>query len=316
VKNRLCYWRLITNSGDDASLRRVINWPARGIGKSSIEALSDHAFRSETSLFDALAKADLVAPRSAAGAAELRAAIGSLARELDALASPSPEEIAHWGSRSLLRLKIKEAISEDEEDPIVAARKTENVEELVHALAQTLKLEAAESAGLSGRQILQEFLSRMVLEASEQEESDKDKEKKEDANQVTLLTLHGAKGLEYPVVFLVGMEEGFLPHKRALEGAEDLSEERRLAYVGITRARDHLILTRAKGRIRYGKRVPRLRSRFLEEIPSDLLIVADHSFPDETSSKEAHQAHEDRVSAHLASIRAMLAGKAQGKPLV
>ena len=125
-------------------------------------------------------------------------------------------------------------------------------------------------------------------------------------NQVTLLTLHGAKGLEYPVVFLVGMEDGFLPHQRTIEEAVSFDEERRLCYVGITRARDFLFLTRAKSRIRYGKPVPRIRSRFLDEISHDKIIRNDQSSNPDFSSKESQEKHEDRVKNYLAQIRANL----------
>jgi superfamily I DNA/RNA helicase len=123
---------------------------------------------------------------------------------------------------------------------------------------------------------------------------------------VTLLTLHGAKGLEYPVVFLVGFEDGFLPHRRTIDEAVDFGEERRLCYVGITRARDHLFLTRTKNRIRFGKPVPRTPSRFLEEIPSDLIVRVDHSLSPDLTSKAAKEAHEDKVKNYLAGIRAQL----------
>jgi superfamily I DNA/RNA helicase len=105
---------------------------------------------------------------------------------------------------------------------------------------------------------------------------------------------------------LVGMEDGYLPHQRSIEESADLSEERRLAYVGITRARDHLILTRAKNRIRYGKPVPRYRSRFLNEIPEDLILLTDKSFPTDQSPKDVRDAHEARVKNFASSIRDML----------
>jgi superfamily I DNA/RNA helicase len=102
------------------------------------------------------------------------------------------------------------------------------------------------------------------------------------------------------------MEEGFLPHKRTIEEATDYSEERRLAYVGITRARDHLIMTRAKNRIRYGKPVPRHVSRFMAEIPRHLMITKDESFSPDHASKEAQDQHEAKVKNFLADIRARL----------
>ncbi|MGZ3687306.1 MAG: 3'-5' exonuclease, partial [Bdellovibrionota bacterium] len=170
------------------------------------------------------------------------------------------------------------------------------------------QIRVGEVEATDGVTIVREFLSRMALEAQEEEEDKKD-EKEKDKNQVTLLTLHGSKGLEFPAVFLVGMEEGFLPHKRTIEGAEDLSEERRLCYVGITRARDHLILSRVRNRIRYGKPVPRYRSRFLEEVPKELIVLRDESTSPDLSNEQARQAHEDKVKGFLAGIRANLMKK-------
>jgi superfamily I DNA/RNA helicase len=146
------------------------------------------------------------------------------------------------------------------------------------------------------------------LDAAQAEEDQKERDKQHDKDEVTMLTLHGAKGLEYPVVFLVGMEEGFLPHKRTIEEAADFSEERRLCYVGITRARDHLVLTRAKNRVRYGKPVPRYPSRFLADIPKDLLVTTDESLSPDFSSDEKRQEHEVKVKNFLADIRARLQG--------
>ena len=138
-------------------------------------------------------------------------------------------------------------------------------------------------------------------------QDEKDDDKKEDQkNQVTLLTLHGAKGLEYPIVFLVGMEEGYLPHRRTIEEAKDFSEERRLCYVGITRAKEQVIITRARNRIRYGKKVPRYPSRFLAEIPTNLVITQDESLVPEINTKEAQVEHENKVKNFLAGIRAQI----------
>jgi ATP-dependent exoDNAse (exonuclease V) beta subunit len=108
------------------------------------------------------------------------------------------------------------------------------------------------------------------------------------------------------------MEDGLLPHQRSIDEGADLSEERRLCYVGITRARDHLILTRAKNRIRYGKPVPRYRSRFLAEIPAELILLTDRSFPDANSPKEVLEAHEERVKNFAGSIRDMLLAGRKG----
>ena len=263
VKDVLSYWRLIVNPKDDASLRRILNWPARGIGKTSVEAIGTYAFENKLAISDALLEAPRLAPKTAGAILGFREMILKLCESLKQTPADAVA-VADWAKSSLEKIQAKKAVEEDCDDAVQAGRKWENVEELLHSIGQ-FKVDPEHPAA-DGVDFLRDFLARMSLEA---QEAEKDEEKKDDSqkNQVTLLTLHGAKGLEYPVVFLVGMEDGFLPHKRTIEEAVDFAEERCLCYVGITRAKDHLILTRAKNRIRYGKPVPRVPSRFLEEIP-------------------------------------------------
>lgn len=316
VKDTLSYWRLALNFGDDPSLRRVINWPARGIGKSTIEALGTFAFQKGVTLGDALTKTELgfeMPAKGAVGARTFVELMNALSAELHS-APPTPQALAEWGRRSLDKIGVKKALEEESEDPVQFSKKWEIVEELVHSMGQlgpdAVDAVGGDNSGADASHLLKEYLARMMLEAQDKEDDEKDK-REDDTNQVTLLTLHGAKGMEYPVVFLVGMEEGFLPHKRTIEEAQDFSEERRLAYVGITRAKEHLLLTRARNRIRYGKPVPRLRSRFVQEIPSELLVLRDESHgPDHTDSQEARDKHETMVKDYLSNIRAMLS---QGK---
>lgn len=305
VKDVLSYWRLVVNHRDDASLRRVINWPARGIGKTTIEALGTSAFHQHISFYDVLVQAQQLAGKSAGAVLQFRALLDELRRELERT-PVTAEGMAQWARWSIERIGAKKAVEEDNEDPVQFARKWENVEELVHSLGQ-IDHEDLEHHADQPVLVLQEFLNRMTLEAQDKEEEEEDQKKDSKANQVTLLTLHGAKGLEFPIVYLVGMEEGFLPHRRTIEEATDFSEERRLCYVGITRARDRLILTRARNRIRYGKPVPRYRSRFMNEIPAELLVTEDRSHgPDSSDSAEARAAHEEQVKGFLSGIRAML----------
>jgi DNA helicase-2/ATP-dependent DNA helicase PcrA len=304
IKNVLCLWRLVVNHHDDASLRRILNWPARGIGRGAFESLNDHAFKSSLPLFSSLTCVKEVAPRAAVPVEQFRDSILALRHSLEATEMDNIA-LVQWARFSLEKMGVKKAIEEESDDPVQFAKKWENVEELLHSLGQ-IKLQGGETEFASPVAVVQEYLSRMALQAQEEEE-DKDDKDTSNANQVTLLTLHGAKGLEYPVVFLVGMEDGYLPHQRSIEEAVDLSEERRLCYVGITRARDHLILTRAKNRIRYGKPVPRYRSRFLDEIPAELILLTDKSFPTDQSPREVRDAHEERVKNFASSIREMLA---------
>ena len=304
VKDVLSYWRIISNSKDDAALRRIINWPARGIGKTSIESLSDWAFQNHQPLFQSLENTQQLSPKAATAVQGFREMILSLHAELVSLPA-LPELVSQWAKRSLERLKIQAALLEDSDDPVQAAKKWENVEELIHSIGQM----KPEDGLQTGEDFLREFLNRMALEANEEEKSQDDPEDDFQKNQVTLLTLHGSKGLEYRMVFLVGMEDGFLPHKRTIDEAVDFGEERRLCYVGITRAKEHLFLTRAKNRIRYGKPVPRTPSRFLQEIPQDLLVKVDESHSPDFSSQEARQEHETKVKDYLAQIRANLLAK-------
>jgi DNA helicase II / ATP-dependent DNA helicase PcrA len=333
VKDVLSYWRLIVNPSDDASLRRILNWPIRGIGKTSVDALGGKAFQEGIPIFDVLSQASQLAPKTAGAILAFRSLIADLRQSLEALEG-RPEAVAQWARSSLEKIRAKKAVEEDTDDPVQAARKWENIEELVHSVGQfkrdavdpltappELQLESGDSsnplvepevtvkaAQSNGIDFLRDFLNRMTLEAQE-DEKEREKDQETNRNQVTLLTLHGAKGLEYPIVFMVGMEDGYLPHQRTLNEAVDLGEERRLCYVGITRAKDHLFLTRVKNRIRYGKPVPRTPSRFLEEIPQDLLIRTDQSTTPDLSSPEARQQHEVKVKSFLDEIRANLMKK-------
>lgn len=309
VKDVLSYWRVIANPKDDASLRRIINWPSRGIGRTTIETLGTYAFENQLPIFETLSRAEELTPKAAAKVLAFYQLMTRLKEELDAC-PPTSEAVANWAKQSLEKIEAKKAIEEECDDPVQAGRKWENVEELVHSAGQFQfkmddPVEELHAPPATGTQFLREFINRMTLEAQETEK-DKEKDKETQNNQVTLLTLHGAKGLEYPIVFLVGFEDGLLPHKRTVEEATDLGEERRLCYVGITRARDHLFLTRAKNRIRFGKPVPRNPSRFLDEIPADLIVRVDHSSSPDLSSKAAKEAHEEKVKNFLAGIRARI----------
>jgi len=161
----------------------------------------------------------------------------------------------------LAAVGLREAIYDEFENLSIAARKIENIEHLVRSLVAFAEVEP--------EQTLEKFLGQLALEAPEEKD-------KEDNGGVTLITIHAAKGLEWPNVFLVGMEEDLLPHKRTIEDASgDISEERRLCYVGITRARERLWLTHAKSRKKYGTIVPRTPSRFLDELGDTIQRMSD-----------------------------------------
>ncbi|MEK7690353.1 MAG: 3'-5' exonuclease, partial [Bdellovibrionota bacterium] len=312
IKDALAYWRLIVNPKDDASARRIINWPTRGIGKTTVERASTLATANGSTFMEALRKIaedDGSTTPPARGIAPIRAFLKTIDRlraDLEALPLTG-EALSRWGREFLDRIEFKRGIDEDHEEPAKAQMRWDSVVELAHALGQmpvaslaaqeeTASRESSASTGAAAQSApapviaLREYLARLALQAQdEREEREKnDREAAADGtlDEITLLTLHGAKGLEFPVVFLVGMEDGFLPHQRSIDEGQDLSEERRLCYVGITRAKERLFLTRASQRLRWGKTVPRNPSRFLAEIPPELLLqrgnhpaAAPHSLP-------------------------------------
>jgi len=274
VKDAIAYLKLALNPRDEISLRRVINYPARGIGPLTLQRLADHAQSHGVTLYDACTHARTHSLFDAVPRAADAVEIEDLGDKSKAAVTAFCDLIDH--GRSLLapatglRQACKEFLVaagiEDElrgagGSALVAERRLQNLEGLLDSIQRFEEREARDLGG---------FLHRLTLQSQDDDE--------EDTDAVTLVTLHGAKGLEYPVVFLVGMEEELLPHKRTLypQGPEaqnaviDLGEERRLLYVGITRARQLLYLCRACNRSSRATARPRTASRFLAEIPPEL----------------------------------------------
>ena len=253
IKDLIAYFRLIHNPLDEASLLRVINVPGRGIGDRTVERLREHAARHGTTPWAAAASvADGpgvagVTGRSAAAVA----AFVTMMRELQSQrALPLPGLLD-----SVLTLTGYAKYLQDGDDS--AEERLENVLEL-----RSLVTEYEEAAG-EGRD-LATFLQDVALVADVDE-------MREGSAAVTLITLHAAKGLEFPVVFLIGMEEGVLPHVRSFGDPGQAEEERRLCYVGITRAMDLLYLTRSYRRFSFGQQAANPASRFLADIPAQVL---------------------------------------------
>ena len=254
VRDLLAYLRLTANPADEVSLRRVLNTPKRGIGDRAEEYVAAYAQRQGTTFAQALARpADVpgLAARSAAAIEGFNALMAGL-REL---AETGP--VAELAEAVLDRTGYIEALenSSDLQD----ASRVENLEELVSV--------AREFDGSHEEGTLPEFLEQVSLVA----DADEIPEGEEHGGLVTLMTLHTAKGLEFPVVFLTGLEEEVFPHQRSLANPKELEEERRLAYVGITRAMQRLYLTRAVARNWWGRPSFHKQSRFLAEIPPGLI---------------------------------------------
>ena len=254
VRDLLAYLRLIANPADEVSLRRVLNTPRRGIGDRAEEYVAAHAQRQQITFAEALARpADVpgLAARSAAAIGGFNALMAGL-REL---AETAP--VAELAEAVLERTGYIEAL-EDSSD-LQDAGRVENLKELVSV--------AREFDGSREESTLADFLEQVSLVA----DADEIPEGEEHGGMVTLMTLHTAKGLEFPVVFLTGLEEEVFPHQRSLSNKKELEEERRLAYVGITRAMQRLYLTWAVRRNWYGRPSFHDRSRFLAEIPPGLI---------------------------------------------
>jgi len=250
IKDVLAYARLVNNLPDSAAFLRVVNVPARGIGEAALEALEAAARRANLSLWETLEQ-EVAAKRLPARTLKALEGFHALMRELVAdRARLSMSEFL----RGLLERTGYLAMLRAENTPEAESR-MENLQELVNAAAE------AEERG----ETLREFLDRAAL-VSETDDYD-------ERARVTLMTLHSAKGLEFSTVFLVGLEEGLLPHKLALEDDAGLEEERRLCYVGMTRARDRLILAWARARRSFARESfeAARASRFLREVPAELV---------------------------------------------
>jgi len=254
VRDLLAYLRLIANPADEVSLRRVLNVPKRGIGDRAEEYVAAFAQRERKTFAEALARpADVpgLAARSASAIAGFNALIG----ELRELAEAVP--VAELTEAVLDRTGYIEALEQSSD--LQDASRIENLEELVSV--------AREYDGAHEEGSLADFLEQVSLVA----DADEIPEGEDHGGLVTMMTLHTAKGLEFPVVFLTGMEEEVFPHQRSLTNAKELEEERRLAYVGITRAEQRLYLTRALSRNWWGRPSFHQQSRFLTEIPAGLI---------------------------------------------
>ena len=248
IKDAMAYLTVISNPNDAGALERIINVPKRGLGSTSVARLQDHARRNGLSLYEALAEAD-AADLTGAAKKSCRAVLGLFEGWRVAAREISPAELVgavldESGYRAEL----------EAENTVEAESRLENLEELINAAKEYERFEPEPT--------LEGFLQEQALY------TDQDTLNTE-GGQVALMTLHNAKGLEFDHVFVVGMEEGTFPHARSLD-EQNLEEERRLCYVGITRAKRTLTLSYAKLRSSWGEREYQMPSRFLSEIPAAL----------------------------------------------
>lgn len=253
VKDIFAYCRLLVNESDDAAFLRALNSPRRGVGEATLDKLGHYAQQQEKSLFqcaDHLALQDLLTekPRTAL-------------RDFKAWISAGKQSLKHRPVLEVLRQIVEESgyeasLYEQSDTPAKAEKRMNNVWELVDWIGRLL--EKDEQASLAD--VINKLILIDILEKNDEQQGD----------QIQLMTLHASKGLEFPYVYLVGMEEELLPHRSSIE-SDDIEEERRLAYVGITRAQKELCMTLARQRRREGEMKDCLPSRFLEELPTDSL---------------------------------------------
>jgi DNA helicase-2/ATP-dependent DNA helicase PcrA len=260
VKDALAYCRLLRNADDDVSFRRVVNVPARGIGAATLEALEAAARERGASLFAAL---DALPPGMTERAKKALGEFRNLVAELRGLAGEPATGAAAAVAAVLARTGLA-ALYGRSADPEDEARR-ENLDELLSAAREHERASGSEGDDptLSG------FLDAVTLR-SDADEADERK-------GVLLITLHAAKGLEFDEVFLAGMEDGSLPHVSSQEDEEEIEEERRLAYVGMTRAKDRLTLSYVRRRMVRGEWVDRDPSPFLDAIPESALVREEHA---------------------------------------
>ncbi|RTZ58548.1 MAG: DNA helicase II [Gammaproteobacteria bacterium] len=252
IKDALAYLRLMTNRDDDVSFERVVNTPTRGIGNRTVEIIRDIARNNSISMWRAASQAvnNKLLPARAANA------VNTFLELIDSMAAERNEDDLEGAVNIVLEYStLLEHYKSDKSEK--AQAKTENLEELLSA-ARMFEFDEEEGLGE-----LDAFLSHAALEAGEQQGAEWD-------DCVQLMSLHSAKGLEFPQVFLTGMEEELFPHRNSMSDAGKLEEERRLCYVGMTRAREQLFLSYAESRRLYGQTHPARPSRFIDEITEEL----------------------------------------------
>lgn len=260
IKDALAYLRLVANRGDDAAFERAVNTPARGIGERTLDEVRRLARNARVSLWGAA----MLATQGTDLAGRARNALAAFMALVEQLAGETAElDLAERVDHVLVRSGLREHWAKESRGGLDSESRTENLDELVSVASRFVRRIDDDDA-TEGMSELVAFLSYAALEAGEgQVEAGED--------GVQLMTLHSAKGLEFPLVFLAGLEEGLFPSNRSLDESGRLEEERRLAYVGITRARQKLVLTYAEARRLHGQDMYGIPSRFLREIPANLL---------------------------------------------
>lgn len=304
IKDALSYLRLVVNPNDEVALRRIINTPTRGIGKTTLSKVELAGVLKQLRLFDSLKEAAMVEGLTARAVNSIRKFVimienwqrAVLADASDSLMATNPlagfvEQVIR---ESGLEAQYKNTKNEEDQERL------ENLNELISASSQFVPepifIEGeSEDGDLTLVDLLAAFLESVAL-VSDADAIDPE------SGTVTLMTLHAAKGMEYEAVAMVGLEENLLPHLRAIGNELEMEEERRLCFVGITRAKRRLQMSRAAVRTHRGMRERTMESRFLSELPSECVIHCDQSFDEDIDDTEAYSSRSDRrLSTNISS---------------
>jgi len=287
IKDVLAYLRLLVNPGDDAAFLRVINTPRREIGPTTLEKLGAYANERHISLFDACSEFGLQQRISEKSAHRLQNFCGWISETAQKIEREDTFKVIH---QMLEQIHYQQWLQENSKTPAAAERRMANVYELIEWLQ---RIAGSEQDGVMEKSLQDVIAKVMLLDILDRNQE------QEAGDQVSLMTLHAAKGLEFPHVFLIGMEENLLPHQNSIE-TDNIEEERRLAYVGITRAQRTLTFSYCTHRKRYGEMAECEPSRFLAELPEEDLEWANKK---QLAPEEIKQ----RGKANLSALKSMLA---------
>jgi ATP-dependent DNA helicase Rep len=284
VKDILAYLKLIVNNDDDGAFLRIANVPRREIGPATLEKLSDYAQNREISLFEASFELGLEQTLTGKSLHKLQEFCNWLNQTIDSIEGDTEDTMAVIKGM-VARIDYETWLIDCSSSPMQAEKRMENVNDLLEWLEKLLK------DGLSLNEALNKMLLIDMLSRNAEESN---------SDRVNLLTLHAAKGLEFPHVFILGFEEELLPHRNSID-TDTVEEERRLAYVGLTRAQHTLTLTLSKQRRRYKELVDCQPSRFLKELPTELL-----SWDDPASKQLDPEQRQQKGKAQLSALKSML----------
>ena len=288
IKDLMCYLRLLVNPDDDNAFLRVINTPRREIGPATLEKLAGWAAQREQGLYhvcDDFALGEVMAGKAAD---KLRAFKTWLDEKRRACFGHNSLQAVN---ELITEMDYESWVMQNASSPRIGEKRMENVWQLVRNIQRMLEKQEDDEEGASD---LEAVISKLVLMDMLEQQDEED-----DSDRVQLMTLHASKGLEFPHVYMMGVEEELLPHRTSIE-EDNIVEERRLMYVGITRARESLAITQALTRKQYGEKVDTLASRFLEELPLDDLQYIGEGF------KKDEEKEDQVAEASIANLKALL----------